>query len=230
MGHTLGFALQGRFNDLVSLALIIVRFASATGCDLPDLPDALLVHPLAPKLHRGSAHAEPLGDGHILLTRHHSKDNPAAQRYLLGRSVCGFPLFQLKALSRLQLDRQTCVRHGSDHTKRWNSVKLFMGHYTRCLGGGLKSNGLAQRSPDFANASSKPAPQTLRTPWVTSSGVLPAVASICSKASAASVEPGSANLALPGVWSRFLLRAHGEHVRALGSWPLESAERNSVAP
>ena len=47
MGHALGLALQGRFNDPVSLALIIVRFAPATGSDLPDLPDALLVHPLA---------------------------------------------------------------------------------------------------------------------------------------------------------------------------------------
>src|SRR2546429_179155 len=47
MGHALGLALQGRLNDAVSLALIIVRFAPATGSDLPDLPDALLVHPLA---------------------------------------------------------------------------------------------------------------------------------------------------------------------------------------
>src|SRR5260370_150095 len=43
MGHALGLALQGRFNDPVSLALIIVRFAPATGSYLPDLPDALLV-------------------------------------------------------------------------------------------------------------------------------------------------------------------------------------------
>jgi hypothetical protein len=78
---------------------------------LPDLPDALLVHPLAPQLHGGLAHAEPLGDGHILLTGHRSQDNPAAQRHLLRRSVSGFPLFQLCALRRLQLDRQTCVRH-----------------------------------------------------------------------------------------------------------------------
>src|SRR2546430_10394204 len=80
MGHALGLALQGRLNDPVSLALIICRFAPATGSDLPDLPDALLVHPLAPQLHGGSAHAEPLGDGHILLTRHRSQDNPATQR------------------------------------------------------------------------------------------------------------------------------------------------------
>src|SRR6266850_568435 len=89
MGHAFGLALQGRFNDPVSLALIIVRFAPATGSDLPDLPDALLVHPLAPKLHGGSAHAEPLGDGHILLTRLRFQDNPAAQRHLLRRSVFG---------------------------------------------------------------------------------------------------------------------------------------------
>ena len=64
MGHALGLALQGRFNDPVSLALIIVRFAPATGSYLPDLPDALLVHPLAPQLvdgkpswHRNTAHA-----------------------------------------------------------------------------------------------------------------------------------------------------------------------------
>src|ERR1700741_1367920 len=118
MVQALGLALQGRLNDPVAPALIIVRFAPATGSDLPDLPDSLPVRPLAPQLPGGSAHAETLGDGHILLTRHRSQDNPAAQRYLLGRSVCGFPLFQLKALSRLQLDRQTYVRHGSDHIKR----------------------------------------------------------------------------------------------------------------
>src|SRR5205807_4658232 len=61
MGHTLGLALQGRFNDPVSLLLRIVHFASATGSDLPNLPDALLVHTLAPQLHSGPAHAEPLG-------------------------------------------------------------------------------------------------------------------------------------------------------------------------
>src|SRR5437762_10856909 len=83
MGHALGCAPQGRFNDPVSLALIIVRFAPATGSDLPDLPDALLVHPLAPKLHGGSAHAEPLGNGHILLTRHRFQDNPATQAPLV---------------------------------------------------------------------------------------------------------------------------------------------------
>src|SRR5437879_2199581 len=44
MGHTLGLALQGRFNDPVSLLLHIVHFASATESDLPNLPDALLVH------------------------------------------------------------------------------------------------------------------------------------------------------------------------------------------
>src|SRR5438876_1165413 len=82
MGHALGLVLQGGFNDPLSLALIIVRFAPATGSDLPDLPDALLVHPLAPQLHGGSAHAEPRGDGHILLTRHGSQDNPATQRHL----------------------------------------------------------------------------------------------------------------------------------------------------
>ncbi len=49
MGHALGLALQGRLNDAVALALIIVRFAPPTGSDLPDLPDALLVHPLAPQ-------------------------------------------------------------------------------------------------------------------------------------------------------------------------------------
>src|SRR5437879_13890171 len=58
MGHTLGLALQGRFNDPVSLLLRIVHFASATGSDLPNLPDALLVHTLAPQLHSGPAHAE----------------------------------------------------------------------------------------------------------------------------------------------------------------------------
>src|SRR6059058_5092905 len=88
MGHALGLALQGRLNDPVSLALIVVRFAPATGSDLPDLPDALLVHPLAPKLHGGSAHAEALGDGHILLTCLRFQDNPTTQRHLSGRSVC----------------------------------------------------------------------------------------------------------------------------------------------
>src|SRR5437879_2607029 len=131
MGHTLGLALQGRFNDPVPLVLRIVHFAPATRSDLPDLPDALLVHTLAPKLHRGPAHAESLGDRYILLTRHRSQDNSAAQRHLLRRPVRGFPLFQLCALRRLQLDLQTFVRHDWDHTKHWNYVKLFMGHYTR---------------------------------------------------------------------------------------------------
>src|SRR5438034_2566050 len=85
MGHTLGLALQGRFNDPVSLLLRIVHFASATGSDLPNLPDALLVHTLAPQLHSGPAHAEPLGDRHILLTRHRSQDKSAAHRHLLDR-------------------------------------------------------------------------------------------------------------------------------------------------
>src|SRR5437879_900319 len=81
---------------------IIARFAPATGSDLPDLPDALFVHPLPPQLHGGSAHAQPRGDGHILLRRHRSQDAPATQRHLLRRSVCGLPLFQLSALSRLR--------------------------------------------------------------------------------------------------------------------------------
>ena len=80
MGHALGLALQGRFNDPVSLALIIVRFAPTTRSYLAELPDALLVHSLAPQLHGGSANAQPRGDRHILLTRHRSQDNPAAQR------------------------------------------------------------------------------------------------------------------------------------------------------
>src|SRR5207244_12792071 len=130
MGHTLGLALQGRFNDPVPLVLRIVHFAPATRSDLPDLPDALLVHTLAPKLHRGPAHAESLGDRYILLTRHRSQDNSAAQRHLLRRPVRGFPLLQLCARRRLQLDLQTFVRHDWDHTKHWNYVKLFMGHYT----------------------------------------------------------------------------------------------------
>src|SRR5256885_10090736 len=109
MGHALGLALQGRLNDAVSLALIIVRFAPATGSDLPDLPDALLVHPLAPQLHGGSAHAEPLGDGHILLTRHRSQDNPATQRHLLRRSVCGLPLFQLRDRKSTRLNSSHLV-------------------------------------------------------------------------------------------------------------------------
>src|SRR5207244_12946288 len=101
MGHTLGLALQGRFNDPVSLLLRIVHFASATGSDLPNLPDALLVHTLAPQLHSGPAHAEPLGDRHILLPRHRSPANSAAQRHLLRRPVRGCPLSQWCALRRL---------------------------------------------------------------------------------------------------------------------------------
>jgi hypothetical protein len=66
------------------------------------------------------------------VTRHRSQDNSAAQRHLLRRPVRGFPLFQLCALRRLQLDRQTFIRHDWDHTKSWERVKLFMGHYTSC--------------------------------------------------------------------------------------------------
>jgi RadC-like JAB domain len=36
--------------------------------------------------------------------------------------------------------------------------------------------------PDFANASSKFGPETFKTPWVTTSGIMPATTSICSKA------------------------------------------------
>src|SRR5436309_2390956 len=101
MGHALGLALQGRLNDPDSLALIIARFAPATGSDLPDLPDALFVHPLPPQLHGGSADAQPRGDRHILLTRDRAQDKPASQRYLLRRCVCALPLFQLSAFSML---------------------------------------------------------------------------------------------------------------------------------
>ena len=59
MGHALGLALQGRPNDAVALALIIVRFTPATGSDLLDLPDALLVHTLAPQLHGGRLTPSP---------------------------------------------------------------------------------------------------------------------------------------------------------------------------
>src|SRR5438034_694485 len=76
MGHALGLALQGRLNDPVSLALIIVRFAPATGSDLPDLPDALLVHPLAPQLHGGSAHP---ASGTTIVT---DRVSPARVRHL----------------------------------------------------------------------------------------------------------------------------------------------------
>src|SRR5207244_255619 len=92
---------HARCNDSLSLRVRVVHFASATGSDRPNLPDALLVHTLAPQLHSGPAHAEPLGDRHILLTRHRSQDNSAAQRHLLRRPVRAFPLFQLCALRRL---------------------------------------------------------------------------------------------------------------------------------
>lgn len=60
-------------------------------------------------LHGGSAHAEPRGDRHILLTRQRSEDNPAAQRHLLRRSVRGFPLLQVCALTRLASPRLVLV-------------------------------------------------------------------------------------------------------------------------
>jgi hypothetical protein len=44
----------------------------------------------------------------------------------------------------------------------------------------------------------------VQDPWVTTNGILAAVTSSCLKTPAASVEPGSANLALPRVWSRSL--------------------------
>jgi hypothetical protein len=47
---------------------------------------------------------------------------------------------------------------------------------------GLRERVLCAIGPDFANASSKPAPETFRTPWVTTSGIIPATTSICAKA------------------------------------------------
>src|SRR2546429_6462902 len=116
MGHALGLALQGRLNDPVSLALIIVRFAPATGSDLPDLPDALLVHPLAPQLHGGSAHAEPLGDDHILLDRKSTRLNSS-------HGYISYAVFCLKKKSSLTTTLPA-TRHSRPRLLQLRCVRL----------------------------------------------------------------------------------------------------------
>src|SRR6266853_1814391 len=40
MRHPLGLSLQSGFDDGVSPGLVVARFASASGCNLPNLADA----------------------------------------------------------------------------------------------------------------------------------------------------------------------------------------------
>ena len=121
MSHAVRLAVQGRFNDLGSRGLIVLRFTPSSGGNLPDLPDPLRAHPLTPQLHGGPAHAELLGDRHIVLAGQGSQDNPAAQRHLLWSAMGGSPFFQLRPFSRLQLDRQARVGHERDHSNRRQS-------------------------------------------------------------------------------------------------------------
>jgi len=53
MSHPLGLTLQGRLDDPLARGLIVLRLAPPSGGDLPNLPDALLAHPLAPQQHGG---------------------------------------------------------------------------------------------------------------------------------------------------------------------------------
>src|SRR5207247_9122769 len=69
MGHALGLATQGRLNDLVSRALIVLRLTPSSGRNLPDLPDTLIAHPPPPQLHGNPPHPESHGYGPILLAR-----------------------------------------------------------------------------------------------------------------------------------------------------------------
>ena len=54
---------------------------------------------------------------HVVLTRHHSHNNPAAQRHLLRGAVSALPLPKPRLLSRRKLDRQTHVGRGMRHSK-----------------------------------------------------------------------------------------------------------------
>src|SRR5277367_3457039 len=58
MAHARGLAVQGGFNDRLARGLIVQRLAPPSWGNLPNRPDALLAHPLAPQLHRGPAHLQ----------------------------------------------------------------------------------------------------------------------------------------------------------------------------
>lgn len=87
MAHARGPAVQGCFNDRLARGLILQWLSTPSGGDLPNRPDVLFEHPLAPQLHRGPAHLQLPSDRRIILPRKGGQNNPAAQRHLLRRSV-----------------------------------------------------------------------------------------------------------------------------------------------
>src|SRR5271170_5704552 len=130
MAHARRLAVQGRLNDRLARGLIVARFSPPSGGDLPNLPDTLLAHPLAPQLHRGAAHFQCRSDRHIVLPRQ-------AAKIIRQRSAtcCGVPCEASHCSS--------CVRSGACNLIAGlvfgmttilpiagKSVTLFTRHYT----------------------------------------------------------------------------------------------------
>ena len=66
MGRSLGFVLEGRFDQARNPRLSIRRFPSTARYDIPHRTDALLGNSVAPQPDGGSLNIEPasnLGDG-----------------------------------------------------------------------------------------------------------------------------------------------------------------------
>ena len=101
----------------VSRGLIVLRFAPASGGDLPDRPDALLARP-ACATAAPSAGSPPSSSAIDTLSSpaRARQDNPAAQRHLLRCAVRAFPTLKLCSFRRGHFDRQSGIRHGSQHS------------------------------------------------------------------------------------------------------------------
>ena len=87
MRHPPGFSLQSGFNDGIPGGLVVMRFAPASGGNLPHLADALITHPFPPEVHSRPADAEEVRHRLVVLASKCSQDDPATKRHLPGSAV-----------------------------------------------------------------------------------------------------------------------------------------------
>ena len=130
MRHPLWFRLQGCSNDGIAGVLIVMRFATPTGCNLPYLPDTQIAHSLAPQIHCGAANFQVIGNRLVLLAIDRTQDNATTERDLLGSAMGRFPLFELRLFLRSHNNRETDFGHEINHARLQKIVKLFTRHYT----------------------------------------------------------------------------------------------------
>src|ERR1019366_8123612 len=121
MRHAFGFGLQGRIHNGGDLIDVVVRFASASGSNLPQSVRALFREAFAPQDNGLAVDGQLLSDGHIGLSVRGGQHNPAAQGDLLRSAMGRHPLLNLLPLGK---------RHAPAYAGRAAPVHLFVGHYT----------------------------------------------------------------------------------------------------